>query len=117
MHVLIRWGDPVTARRPAFDPANQTGRAGNAVCYNNDYLGLHPLPLGKQSGRSFLLVPTTNTSSAAHVRRVEKREEEVEAQPRSRLAAVGGSGIECAVRRTNACTALHTRQVSVIHRH
>ncbi|MEQ8603870.1 MAG: PhoX family phosphatase [Marivibrio sp.] len=42
--VLIRWGDPVEADAPAFDPQNQTAAAqAKQFGYNNDYIGLAPL--------------------------------------------------------------------------
>ena len=57
MQVLIRWGDPVTAGAPAFDPLKQAAAAQEKQFgYNNDYLGLHPLPAGSTSGDRFLLV-------------------------------------------------------------
>ena len=57
VQMLIRWGDPVVAGAPAFDPANQTAAAqAKQFGYNNDYLGLHPLPPGSRAGDRFLLV-------------------------------------------------------------
>lgn len=42
--VLIRWGDPVVAGAPPFDPMNQTADAQEMQFgYNNDYLGFVPL--------------------------------------------------------------------------
>jgi len=53
MQVLIRWGDPVMADAPAFNAANQTAAAQEKQFgYNNDYLGLHPLPLPGPGGGS-----------------------------------------------------------------
>ena len=55
--VLIRWGDPVTAEAPAFDPNNQTASAQEKQFgYNNDFIGLHPLPAGSTTGDRFLMV-------------------------------------------------------------
>ncbi|MCA0302419.1 MAG: DUF839 domain-containing protein [Proteobacteria bacterium] len=50
IQVLARWGDPVTAGAPAFAPPAATAAAqGRQFGYNNDYLGLHPLPAGSRS--------------------------------------------------------------------
>ena len=55
--VLIRWGDPVVADAPAFDPNNQTAAAQEKQFgYNNDFIGLHPLPAGSTTGDRFLMV-------------------------------------------------------------
>jgi secreted PhoX family phosphatase len=56
--VLIRWGDPVLAEAPAFDPYAQTA-AGQArqFGYNNDYLGYFPLPgAAEPSGHGLLCI-------------------------------------------------------------
>ncbi len=55
--VLIRWGDPVTADAPAFDPRNQTAKAQQKQFgYNNDYVAYMPLPLGSSNPNRGLLV-------------------------------------------------------------
>jgi secreted PhoX family phosphatase len=57
IQVLIRWGDPIIPGAPAFDPAKLTAAAQEKLFgYNNDYLGLHPLPAGSRSGDRFLMV-------------------------------------------------------------
>src|SRR5882672_2775741 len=57
MQVVIRWGDPVVAGAPAFDPNNLTAAAQEKQFgYNNDYLGLYPLPIGSKGSDRFLLV-------------------------------------------------------------
>ena len=55
--VLIRWGDPVVSDAPAFDPNDQTAAAQEKQFgYNNDFIGLHPLPAGSTTGDRFLMV-------------------------------------------------------------
>ena len=47
--VLIRWGDPVTADAPVFDPNKQTAQSQSTQFgYNNDFVGFVPLPLGSE---------------------------------------------------------------------
>jgi len=42
--VLLRWGDPLMADAPAFDPARQTPEAqGKQFGYNNDFVGYVPM--------------------------------------------------------------------------
>ena len=55
---LIRWGDPVEAGAPAFDPLRQTAAAqAKQWGYNNDFIGWMPLPLGSDdAGRGLLCV-------------------------------------------------------------
>lgn len=54
--LLIRWGDPVVAGAPAFDPLNQTAAAQEKQFgYNNDYIGFMPLPRGSQTADHGLL--------------------------------------------------------------
>lgn len=54
--VLIRWGDPVTADAPVFDPANQTAAAQlKQFGYNCDFVGFMPLPAGDKGGDRGLL--------------------------------------------------------------
>src|SRR5262245_28200885 len=56
VEVLLRWGDPVTADAPPFDPENLTAAAQERQFgYNNDYLGFAPLPQGSASSERGLL--------------------------------------------------------------
>lgn len=49
--VLLRWGDPLFADAPAFDPANQTAAAqARQFGYNNDYVGFIPLEGSPEHG-------------------------------------------------------------------
>jgi secreted PhoX family phosphatase len=42
--ILLRWGDPIFADAPAFDPRNQTAEAQRRQFgYNNDYVGYIPI--------------------------------------------------------------------------
>ncbi|MBS3648954.1 PhoX family phosphatase [Pseudaminobacter sp. 19-2017] len=49
--ILLRWGDPVFADAPAFDPANQTAEAQEKQFgYNNDYVGYIPIDGSSEHG-------------------------------------------------------------------
>jgi hypothetical protein len=62
--VLIRWGDPLFADSPAFDPMNQTAAAQmRQFGYNNDYLGFVPLAKGDADERGLLCVNHEYTST------------------------------------------------------
>jgi uncharacterized protein len=50
-HVLLRWGDPVFADAPPFDPRRQSAAAQlRQFGYNNDYVGFIPLNDSPDSG-------------------------------------------------------------------
>ena len=54
--VLIRWGDPLFADSPAFDPMNQTAAAQRRQFgYNNDYIGHVPLEVDAEGRERVIL--------------------------------------------------------------
>ena len=64
--IVIRWGDPLFADSPAFDPQNQTEAAQlRQFGYNNDYVGFVPLdPDATGRARGLLCVNHEYTSTA-----------------------------------------------------
>ncbi|HEV7253041.1 MAG TPA: PhoX family phosphatase [Mesorhizobium sp.] len=55
--VLLRWGDPIFAGAPEFDPRSQTAeKQARQFGYNNDYIGLVPLPGETDTSERALLV-------------------------------------------------------------
>ncbi len=58
VQTLLRWGDPITANAPAFDPENQTPEAqAQQFGYNCDFVGFLPLtPGGNESDKGLLVV-------------------------------------------------------------
>jgi secreted PhoX family phosphatase len=95
MQVLIRWGDPVVAGAPAFDPANQTAAGQEKQFgYNNDFLGLHPLPLGSRTSDRFLLVANHEYTNTELMFPNLGRDGASKAQAEIELAAHGGAVVE-----------------------
>ena len=55
--ILIRWGDPMFPDSPEFDPMNQSADAqARQFGYNNDFLGLIPVPGAENDPNRILLV-------------------------------------------------------------
>ncbi len=55
--MVIRWGDPVVADTPAFNPAAQTPQAqAGQFGYNNDFIDFKPLPQGSRNSEHGLLI-------------------------------------------------------------
>ncbi|HLM16057.1 MAG TPA: PhoX family phosphatase [Reyranella sp.] len=107
VQILIRWGDPVLPGAAAYDPTKQSGAVqALQFGYNNDFLGLHPLPLpgpggGSTTGDRFLMVVNHEyTNSNLMLAGIgEGREARLRAdQPQAEIemAAHGGAVIEIA---------------------
>jgi len=98
MQVLIRWGDPVVAGAPVFDPANLTAAAQEKQFgYNNDYLGLHPLPPGSKGSDRFLLVANHEyVNPGLMFAGLKNERDKTRAQAEVEMAAIGGSVVEIA---------------------
>jgi secreted PhoX family phosphatase len=98
--VVIRWGDPILADAPDFDPQAQTAeKQARQFGYNCDYLDFHPLPRGSRASDHGLLVvnheytstglmfPGIGSGRAARLRVTPE-------QARIEMAAHGGSVVE-----------------------
>ena len=98
MQVVIRWGDPVVAGAPAFDPNNLTAAAQEKQFgYNNDYLGLYPLPAGSKGSDRFLLVANHEYVNPRLMFAGLKTEaDKTKAQAEVEMAAMGGAVVEIA---------------------
>ena len=102
--VLLRWGDPVFADSPAFDPANQTPEAqARQFGYNNDFIGY--IPIDGSSEHGLLVVNHEYTNEHLMfpgIVTVENGEMVVAPADRNRvdveMAAHGGTIIEIAKR-------------------
>ena len=56
VQVLLRWGDPVLADAPAWNPQTQTGAAQHLQFgYDNDFIAFKPMPFGSNSSDHGLL--------------------------------------------------------------
>src|SRR6476661_2869123 len=96
MQVLVRWGDPVLADAPAFDAAHLTAAAQEKQFgYNNDYLGLYPLPHGSKGGDRFLLVANHEyVNPQLMFAGLKSEHDKTREQAEVEMAAVGGSVVE-----------------------
>ncbi|MEM9623963.1 MAG: PhoX family phosphatase [Pseudomonadota bacterium] len=98
--VLLRWGDPLFADSPAFDPTAQTAAAqARQFGYNCDFIGFVPLPQeAGQPPRGLLCVNHEYTSSALMFPGVaaDYPNSMTEAVCAAEMAAHGGSVVEIA---------------------
>ena len=97
--VLIRWGDPILADAPEFDPHNQTADAQEQQFgYNNDYIGF--VPLNEDGSHGILCVNHEYTNEEVMFPGVGRQDKDANFAGMTRdlveieMAAHGGSVIE-----------------------
>lgn len=102
--VLIRWGDPLVAHAPEFDPSAQSAdRQGRQFGYNNDFLGY--IPIDGRSDHGLLVVNHEYTCTElmfpgfGDVERSARAAHATEDQVAIEMMAHGGSVLE--VKREN----------------
>jgi uncharacterized protein len=98
--ILLRWGDPIFADSPEFDPANQTPEAqARQFGYNNDYVGFIPLDGSSEHGllvvnheytNPHLMFPGIVTVSGGKISQKPLTKERVDIE----MAAHGGTIVE-----------------------
>ncbi|NGO51958.1 PhoX family protein [Allomesorhizobium camelthorni] len=98
--ILLRWGDPIFADAPEFDPANQTPEAqAKQFGYNNDYVGYIPLDGSSEHGllvvnheytNEHLMFPGIVTISEGKIKVSDADQKRVDIE----MAAHGGSIVE-----------------------
>ncbi len=102
---VIRWGDPVLAASPPFEPTRQTAQAqAMQFGYNNDFLDFIPLPKGSRSSDHGLLwvnheYTSTPIMLPGEDGRPASNRRTTAAQAAVEMAAHGGSVVE--IRRVN----------------
>lgn len=98
--VLLRWGDPLFADSPEFDPAKQSAEAqARQFGYNNDYVGYIPIDGSAEHGllvvnheytNPHLMFPGLVTIADGKVKQAPLTKEQVDVE----MAAHGGTIIE-----------------------
>jgi secreted PhoX family phosphatase len=98
--ILLRWGDPIFADAPEFDPANQTPEAqAKQFGYNNDYVGYIPLDGSSEHGllvvnheytNEHLMFPGIVTISEGEIKVSDADQKRVDLE----MAAHGGTVVE-----------------------
>jgi uncharacterized protein len=103
--VLIRWGDPVVADAPAWNPTAQSAAAqAQQFGYNNDFVGYFPLPRGSDSSDHGLLHVNHEYTDPSLMFAGWSAEAQTPEQTQIELMAHGGSTIE--IQKTNAAWAV-----------
>lgn len=96
--ILLRWGDPITADAPDFDPMNQTVEAQlKQFGYNNDYVGFTEL----EPGRGLLCVNHEYTNEEVMFPKLGRQDNQdfvgmTEELVNIEMAAHGGTVVEIA---------------------
>ncbi|MFK7853137.1 MAG: PhoX family phosphatase [Granulosicoccus sp.] len=96
--ILLRWGDPITADAPDFDPLNQTVEAQlKQFGYNNDYVGFTEL----EPGRGLLCVNHEYTNEEVMFPKLGRQDKQdfvgmTEELVNIEMAAHGGTVVEIA---------------------
>jgi secreted PhoX family phosphatase len=98
--ILLRWGDPIFADAPEFDPANQTAESqAKQFGYNNDYVGYIPLEGSAEHGllvvnheytNEHLMFPGIVTIAEGEIKVSDADQKRVDIE----MAAHGGSIVE-----------------------
>ena len=117
VNVLLRWGDPVTADAPAFDPMNQSAEdQAQQFGYNSDYVGFQPLPAGsKNPNRGLLCVNHEYTIPHLMFPNVEPKQKLTKAQTEIEMAAHGHSVVEIVKQRGKWSVVQNSRYNRRIH--
>jgi len=117
VNVLLRWGDPVTADAPAFDPMNQSAEdQAQQFGYNSDYVGFQPLPAGSENpNRGLLCVNHEYTIPHLMFPNVEPKQKLTKAQTEIEMAAHGHSVVEIVKQRGKWSVVQNSRYNRRIH--
>jgi secreted PhoX family phosphatase len=100
IQAVLRWGDPILADAPEFDPLGQSAEAqARQFGYNCDYLDFFPLPQGSRSSEHGLLAVNHEYASTQLMfpglgAGSQARRRVTEAQARIEMAAHGMSVVE-----------------------
>ena len=95
--VLLRWGDPVLADAPAFDPRAQSAAAqAMQFGFNNDFVAFLPLPRGSEVSDRGLLCVNHEYTAAALMWPEKQRRAPSRARAETEMAAHGHSVVEIA---------------------